>query len=93
MAESHNSQDETESDQSLAGAQPKNYQAAGDEFYERYDDARRPQRPNGQEGIGEGQEIFAGMFERPQFEDLIYPGHKKYEAKNKAREKERPTAV
>ena len=65
MAEGHDYQDKAEGDKSVAGAQAQNHQSSGKEFDQRNSDTYEPKRPDGQKCIGEGQEIFTGMLERP----------------------------
>ena len=76
MPESHNRQDEAETDESFAGAQAKNYQTTSDQLDEGNNDARGPQGPNRQECIGIWQEIFPGMLERAKLKDFVCTRHK-----------------
>ena len=86
MAESHDDQDETESDKSVARPQTQYDQSSGAEFDQRDNDADQPEGPDGQKCIGEWQEIFSGVLERSQLKHFPEAGHEEDQAENESRE-------
>jgi hypothetical protein len=52
-----------------------------------------PERPDRQEGVGEGQKIFSRMLERTELKNLHHAGHEEDEAENEASEENRPGAI
>ena len=86
MTESHDGQDEAKRDESLAGTQTKDNQSTSNKLEQRNGDPGEPERPDRQKSVGERQEIFSRMFERPQLEDLPLAGHEKDQTENKPRE-------
>lgn len=92
VAEGHDDKNEAKSDKSIARPQTQYHQSPGKKFNEgdRYTD--KPERPDGQKGIGERQEIFAGMLERPQLKDLPEARHEKDQSEDEPRKEQRPGA-
>ena len=93
MPESHDRQNESEGDECRPRSQSEYHQSARDEFDERDDDASRPERPDGQEGVGEGQKELAGVLDRPQLKDLPDARHEEDQSEHETREEQRPTAI
>jgi hypothetical protein len=75
VPESHDCQNKAKRDQRLANPQSKYYHRSGYKFNEGNHNTGRPERPDRQKSIGEGQEILARVIEWAKLKDLHYPGH------------------
>src|SRR5687768_5355782 len=93
MAEGHDHQDETERDERIAHSQAEKKQRAGYELDERNRDADEPERPDRQESVRKGEEIFFCMPERAQLKHFRNAGHEKNQAENESREEQGPRTV
>ncbi len=93
MAEGDDDQDAAQRDERVARPQTKHDERAGHEFDERNGDAGSPERPDGQEGVGERQEIFTRVFEWPELKYFHDAGHEEDKAENEATEEQCPCAI
>jgi hypothetical protein len=92
MPKGHDDEDETKRDQRVACSQSKDDERAGDEFDERNRRTDGPERPDRQESVGERQEIFSCVLDRPQLKNFPEAGHEENEAENESSEEQGPGA-
>jgi hypothetical protein len=93
MAEGDDDEHRAEDDKRIARAQSEKNERARDEFDERNRDARHPERPDRQEGVGERQKIFSGMLERAKLKNLHHAGHEKDQTEHQTCKENRPRAI
>jgi hypothetical protein len=86
MSKSHYSQNASERNQSLTGAQSEYHHRAGYQLNEWDNDSYNPKRPDRQERVSVRQEILASVSERTQLKDLHHSGHEEDQSEHKSRE-------
>lgn len=90
MPERHDEQHEPERDQRGAHPQNEDQESARDELHDRHGDARRPELPGGQEGVGvRVDEVPVRVADWGQLEDLPDAGHEEDQPQRTAGEQNR----